>query len=75
MSDYKVDVTQSQAGGDRFGLAIWKDDMQVEFWGTLQELYDLGELVKKEVLFEHSIMERIGKNISLNSDSLRRDIE
>jgi len=58
---YHVYIELSQGGGDLFGLSLWKDDVIAVFWGTLQELHDLGENIIKEVKETQEMCEKVGE--------------
>ena len=46
---YSVYIESSQAGGDSFGVTLWKDDVSATFWGTMQDIHDLGQSIIDEV--------------------------
>jgi len=61
---YHVYIESSQAGGDSFGVTIWKDDVSATYWGTMQDIYDVGRSIIDEVDdFLHMIGERNGEPI------------
>jgi len=61
---YSIYIESSQAGGDSFGVTIWKDDVSARYWGTMQDIYDIGKSIIDEVdEFLEMIGERGGEPI------------
>jgi len=66
---YHTYIEPSQAGGDSFGLSLWKDDVSATFWGTLQDIYDLGVSIIKEAEETQKLYEELGRILVVSKQS------
>ena len=70
---YNVYIESSQSGGDSFGMTLWKEDVQCMFWGTMQDLQDLGESILEEVKEYTDMCSEMGKEIIVISKEEKKN--